>query len=578
MSSSDLKGKEGKGKAITSAPAPAEMKSNNGSKDDNGSDNGNNGNKTHIPTKRDEQPQSSLLARIGASATGLGRDVFKGDRRGEGLGGEGGEGLRRDVVGLMRGRGDGKGGVGGGGNGGGSGSYAGPSSLRDAGVGFAGPAARNEGTRSAGNNDMKGNGGDEKASEGQSERARHMQQSENEFSDFLDGVPSLAPADDFGFASGPGPGPGPGAGSRSRNRGQEVDYAASSSSGAGAGAGFGAGFLTQGNTNFFWGDADAEGEGEGMDTQKDRFKYGAVSKPNSGLIQGNTNSEWKNVWARTSGASTSTEQVQNPQVEIDKLKEWEGDFDMDKFLGEPEPSNISSNGENGKVSSPGYSERDGSRSVEFTHTSISEQEKRDGEAVREILSKIGGLDLDFEEEMGELLTEQKAWAENEQDMKGYEWEWKWGMNEEERERIRRITRDLLFPEPVVYRISKGDHSLNLIPGYEKEKEARWREERRGKEEDNGKEHMFAGVMFKSKMDEGKGKGKEEWKSDWEGVLRGYTDEVWGGLLPLILEAREELGREEKERETGEAKDSGDLKALRRLGAVLGHLRGMGNEG
>ncbi|KAJ8061581.1 hypothetical protein OCU04_009391 [Sclerotinia nivalis] len=570
MSSSDPKGKEGKGKAITLAPPPAETKSNNNHNKDNG-------NNMHVPTKRDEQPQSSLLARVGASAMGLGRDVFRGSER---EGGEGGEGLRRDVVGLMTARGNSKGGESGSGSGSGSGngsgSYAGSSSLRDAGVGIPGPAARNEGMRSAGNSDMKGNGGDEKASESQSERARHMQRSENEFSNFLDGVPSLEPADDFRFASA----------SASRIQGQsqgQVDYAASSSSGSGAGAGFGFGadFLSRGDTNMFWGDADAEveGEGEGMNSDVGQFnlKYGAVSKSNSDLIRGNTNSDWGNVWSRTSGASTFTEQVQNPQFEIDKLE----DFDMDKFLAEPGPSsNISSNGENGKVSSLGYSERGGSESVGYTHTSISEQEERDGEDVREILSKIGKPNLEFEEEMGELLSEQKAWAENEQEMKGYEWEWKWGMSEEERERIRRITRDLLFPEPVVHRIPKGDHSLNLVPGYEREEKESWREERRGKEEEDGREDMFAGVMFKNRMDEGKGKGreKEEWKSDWEGVLTGYTDEVWGGLLPLVVEAREELGREEKEKETGEEKDSGDLKALRRLGAVLGHLRGMGNEG
>ncbi|APA13505.1 predicted protein [Sclerotinia sclerotiorum 1980 UF-70] len=566
MSFSDLKGKGGKGKEITLAPAPAtapaEMKSNNNHKDGNA-----NGNNMHVPTNRDEQPQSSLLARVGASAMGLGRNVFSGS----GSEREGGEGLRRDMMGLMSGKA--------GGSGSGSENYVGSSSLRDAGVGFAGPAPRTEGMRSLGNSNLEGYGGDGKASESLGERVRHMQQSENEFSDFLDRVPSLTPADDFGFASGSGSGSGAASGVENRSHSRSrVDYATSSSSGSGAGAAFGADFLSQGNSNMFTEDADAEveGRGEGMNSDMGRFhpKYGAVSSSNPDLIQESTNSDWGNVWARTSGASTSTERVQNPQVKIDKL----GDFDMKKFLSESVASSkISSTGENGKVSSSGYSEKDGSKSVGYNHTDISEQEKRDGEEVREILSKIGGANLNFEEEMEELLTEQKEWATNEQEMKGYEWEWKWGMSEEERERIRKITRDLLFLEPVVRGIPKGVHSLDLVPGYEREREERWREEERSKGEEDAKGDVFAGVVFKDKMDDGKGKCKEEWKSDWKGVLRGYTDEVWGGLLPLVIEAREELQREEKEGKTGEGKDTGDLKALRRLGAVLGHLKGIGRE-
>lgn len=56
----------------------------------------------------------------------------------------------------------------------------------------------------------------------------------------------------------------------------------------------------------------------------------------------------------------------------------------------------------------------------------------------------------------------------------------------------------------------------------------------------------------------------DWEA-WEGVLTGYADEVWGGLLPLVREARREV-----EEGKGEVEQS---KALRRLGAVLGHLQG-----
>ncbi|PQE24760.1 zinc finger c2h2-type protein [Rutstroemia sp. NJR-2017a BVV2] len=62
---------------------------------------------------------------------------------------------------------------------------------------------------------------------------------------------------------------------------------------------------------------------------------------------------------------------------------------------------------------------------------------------------------------------------------------------------------------------------------------------------------------------------EESLRDWEGVLNGYTDEVWGGLAPLVREAREEVEKLKEGRIAGEEK--GDVKALRRLRAVLGHL-------
>lgn len=64
-------------------------------------------------------------------------------------------------------------------------------------------------------------------------------------------------------------------------------------------------------------------------------------------------------------------------------------------------------------------------------------------------------------------------------------------------------------------------------------------------------------------------GLEAWREQWEGVLTRYTDEVWGGLLPLVREARREVEGMRKGGESGAEKSV----ALRRLGAILGHLQG-----
>jgi hypothetical protein len=61
--------------------------------------------------------------------------------------------------------------------------------------------------------------------------------------------------------------------------------------------------------------------------------------------------------------------------------------------------------------------------------------------------------------------------------------------------------------------------------------------------------------------------REHWREQWEGVLTRYTDEVWGGLLPLVKQAREEI---EEMRNVGTVREKPT--ALRRLEAILGHLQ------
>jgi len=61
-------------------------------------------------------------------------------------------------------------------------------------------------------------------------------------------------------------------------------------------------------------------------------------------------------------------------------------------------------------------------------------------------------------------------------------------------------------------------------------------------------------------------GTQVWRTQWEGVLGRYTDEVWGDLLPLVREARKEV------EDIIEGKGTEEPVALRRLKGILGHLQ------
>lgn len=62
-----------------------------------------------------------------------------------------------------------------------------------------------------------------------------------------------------------------------------------------------------------------------------------------------------------------------------------------------------------------------------------------------------------------------------------------------------------------------------------------------------------------------------WLEQWDDVLTSYMDEVWGDFGGLLREARKELQELERVEESREQPP--DTKALRRLRAILGHLRG-----
>lgn len=144
---------------------------------------------------------------------------------------------------------------------------------------------------------------------------------------------------------------------------------------------------------------------------------------------------------------------------------------------------------------------------------VAEQETRDGEEVLAILITPTRGDEDFEI------------AINDQD-------YDWGLSQQQLIQLRAMTREI-FPSSEPHTSVAVDHPLNLNPSFEGE------------------------TM----------EAREHWKEQWEGVLTRYTDEVWGGLLPLVKQARQEMD---------EMGDDGNVKekptALRRLEAILGHLQ------
>lgn len=165
--------------------------------------------------------------------------------------------------------------------------------------------------------------------------------------------------------------------------------------------------------------------------------------------------------------------------------------------------------------------------VTVSFSSVEAQEKRDGDAVLAILSDPNSLNDQYEE------------PPDEEDMNQ-----DWGLSEEQLVRLRTLTQDL-FPPFEPHGVIHGNHPLDSKPDFGL---------------DSRSQITGFGVHDQSM------ESTEEWRNQWEGVLTRYADEVWGGLLPLVKEARKEVEELSDERPA-----IGQTKALRRLGAILGHL-------
>jgi hypothetical protein len=164
--------------------------------------------------------------------------------------------------------------------------------------------------------------------------------------------------------------------------------------------------------------------------------------------------------------------------------------------------------------------------------SFGEQQRLDGEEVVNMLSSSGGIEGRFEPPQ--------------EDDEDYDW----GLSHEQISQLRAMTKDL-FPPVEPHMTIHRDHPFNLFPKFD---------------------HIGMGAQATApeKYLDGKAQlvtSSSTWKEQWEDVLTGYTDEVWGNLLPLVKEARKEVGELQHNPSASE-----QPKALRRLGAILGHLR------
>jgi hypothetical protein len=68
--------------------------------------------------------------------------------------------------------------------------------------------------------------------------------------------------------------------------------------------------------------------------------------------------------------------------------------------------------------------------------------------------------------------------------------------------------------------------------------------------------------------------REGWYQQWEHVLSAYTDQVWGDLLPLAVEARREVDELSQQPPEAEAHVP---KALNRLRMILAHIQRSGGQ-
>ncbi|KAI9650998.1 hypothetical protein NHQ30_001035 [Ciborinia camelliae] len=530
--------RKGKGTAPAPAPAPATRKSDGD---------------VPVPNHRGEHSQSSFLSRIGASATGLGKDFLAA----EGAGGTG-EGLRNDVASLMAGKG----------------GESARSRTHGRGQFFAGvPGLREPDVGSDGG--IREGDGDQKSR--QCAFCTDQLQSEKEFTSFLDRAPSLTPAHHSGYGYGYRPG--------SRGFPLSSGFVESSSSFSVTRKNLASPELKSpitgikddvrrrekenasvmqkiGGNRSEWddvpkayrtsslGDAGTGIEVKGKNTSMHGF--GDTSKRENAHLSFNSMPggqdtqlfEWDNEWDNEWDSSISVSSVQRSrslQSENGRigrrLNQTRRSF---PFLYDP-PSCVRKN----PPSEPDVYPHDFHVQTRCdTPMGIREQKLRDGDAVRELLSKPEtcvwnreAMASEFETGRSTITGRPETW-----------WDYEWGLNGSQMEKIEEITKDLWFPGAPVCGKPRADHPFRLIPSFGEEEGGRWR-----------------------------GGERDGWKRDWEGVLYRYADEVWGELLPLVDEAKNEIERE-KEEEMEDGNKRGKSIALRRLGVVLGHLRVRSNGG
>jgi hypothetical protein len=173
---------------------------------------------------------------------------------------------------------------------------------------------------------------------------------------------------------------------------------------------------------------------------------------------------------------------------------------------------------------------------------VDEQQLHDGDAVLSILSDPSAT----MDELEDLQVEEEAFN--------------WNLTDPQISQLRVIV-DELFPPADPHISMSAEHPLNLVPSMASTSDT---------------SHPLP--LIDTNLEESylyfgrdipQGAAREMWMDQWEGVLTRYTDEVWGNLLPLVTEAREEINAM-KENPSGSTLEQS--KALRRLRMVFNHVR------
>lgn len=176
------------------------------------------------------------------------------------------------------------------------------------------------------------------------------------------------------------------------------------------------------------------------------------------------------------------------------------------------------------------------------YNTMDEQQQHDGDAVLSILSHPSATT----DELEALPVEEGALN--------------WDLTDQEISRLRMVV-DELFPPPDQHISMSVEHPLNLIPGMISTPAT------------SDPVPFIDATLDESykpsSQDVPRNTARQIWMEQWEGVLLRYTDEVWGNLLPLVVEAREEI-KVIKEDCLGATMEQS--KALRRLRLVLDHVR------
>jgi hypothetical protein len=178
---------------------------------------------------------------------------------------------------------------------------------------------------------------------------------------------------------------------------------------------------------------------------------------------------------------------------------------------------------------------------EARYNTVDEQQQHDGDLVLSILSYPSATS----DELDVLSVNEDVFD--------------WDLTDQQISRLRALM-DELFPAPEQHISLPVEHPLNLVPNMVSTPTTS--DPVPSMDKNLEESYIYFGDIPGNS-------GRQMWMEQWEGVLTRYTDEVWGNLLPLVTEAREEVRAIRRDHPGTTIEQS---KALRRLRLVLDHVR------